>query len=147
MFIVGGGLQSVPKCGTVVRMDIHANLARTAEETLSGLASLGTVQLRLPKTAKFSRADVVNAFSSAFELIGGTTRLALWANENPGEFYKLFGKLLPSSSQVELVGRPTSDDDLKKYTTQELRQMYQEALEAERASKDSNVVDVDFRMR
>ena len=122
------------------------NLARTAEDILSGLSELNSVQLRMPKTAKFSRADVVNAFSSAFELIGGTTRLALWANDNPGEFFKLFGKLLPSSSQVELVGRPLSDDDLKKYTTAELRQMYQEALQEERASRPEaeNVIDVEF---
>ena len=136
------------------------NLAKTAEDILSGLSQLNNVQLRLPKTAKFSRADVVNAFSSAFELIGGTTRLALWANDNPGEFFKLFGKLLPSSSQVELVGRPLSDDDLKKYTTAELRQMYQEALQEESTSKrgsfeaerDSrpaaeNVIDVEFISR
>ena len=122
------------------------NLARSAEEILSGLADLRGVSLRVPKTAKFSRGDVVSAFQSAFELLGGTTRLALWANENPGEFYKLFGKLLPSSSQVELIGRPTTDDDLRKYTTQELRQMYQEALEVEKAS-ESNVIDVDFIQR
>ena len=46
----------------------------------------------------FSRSDVVNAFHQAFELIGGTTRLALWANENPEKFYPLFAKLMPSTS-------------------------------------------------
>jgi hypothetical protein len=46
----------------------------------------------------FSRLDVVNAFHQAFEIIGGTTRLALWANENPEKFYPLFAKLMPSTS-------------------------------------------------
>jgi hypothetical protein len=46
----------------------------------------------------FNRMDIVQAFTQAFELIGGTTRLTLWANKNPDKFYPLFAKLLPSTS-------------------------------------------------
>ena len=45
---------------------------------------------------------MVQAFQTAFELIGGVPRLALWGNENPNEFYKLYGKLLPSSNSSAL---------------------------------------------
>lgn len=47
----------------------------------------------------FNRQDVINAFNEAFEQMGGVRRLALWADQNPGEFFKLYAKLLPSSSQ------------------------------------------------
>jgi hypothetical protein len=47
---------------------------------------------------QFTRQDVVNAFQRAFETIGGTTRLALWANANPDRFYPLYAKLLPSTA-------------------------------------------------
>jgi len=48
----------------------------------------------------FSRQDVVNAFQDAFDIIGGTTRLALWANQNPDKFFPLYAKLLPSTAVV-----------------------------------------------
>jgi hypothetical protein len=46
----------------------------------------------------FSRQDVVDAFSHAFEMIGGVQRMALWANANPDKFYPLYSKLLPSTA-------------------------------------------------
>lgn len=46
----------------------------------------------------FNRGDVVNAFQEAFQVIGGTTRLALWANANPDKFFPLYAKLLPATS-------------------------------------------------
>lgn len=49
-------------------------------------------------TDGFSRQDVVNAFAQAFKMIGGTPRLALWANANPDKFYPLYAKLMPSTS-------------------------------------------------
>lgn len=55
----------------------------------------------------FTRGEITKAFHRAFEMIGGTTRLALWADQNPGEFFKIYGKLLPSSSQVDLTGEQT----------------------------------------
>lgn len=51
---------------------------------------------------EFDRKEVVNAFNDAFELIGGVSRLAVWALENQTEFYKLYAKLLPSGTQVDV---------------------------------------------
>jgi hypothetical protein len=49
-----------------------------------------------------SRQEVVKAFNLAFQMIGGVPRLALWGDQNPTEFYKLYSRLLPSSTAVEL---------------------------------------------
>lgn len=46
----------------------------------------------------FTRGQVVSAFQSAFDIIGGVSRLALWANANPTEFYKLYSRLMPATS-------------------------------------------------
>jgi hypothetical protein len=50
------------------------------------------------KVDGFTRMDVVKALHNSFEMIGGVQRLALWGNQNPTEFYKLWAKLLPSTS-------------------------------------------------
>lgn len=42
--------------------------------------------------------DAKRAFQSAFELIGGIPRLALWANANPDKFYPLYARFLDSSA-------------------------------------------------
>ena len=57
---------------------------------------------RIPRNQNFSRRDVVNAFQDAFEMIGGTTRLAQWANEDPSQFFKLYARLLPSQASSAL---------------------------------------------
>ena len=59
-------------------------------------------KVTLPKRGEFSRQKVVAAFEDAFELIGGVPRLAVWAHSNPKEFYKLYGKLLPSTNSSAL---------------------------------------------
>lgn len=69
-------------------------------EPLQRIASGKT--LRVPKNPHFTRKDVVNSFQQAFELIGGVPRLALWANENQTEFYKLYSRLLPSQASSAL---------------------------------------------
>ncbi len=69
------------------------------EETLTGLANSDTKQLRVPRSKDVRRAQVVNAFMDAFQLIGGTPRLALWADENPTEFYRLYSKLMPKEEK------------------------------------------------
>lgn len=59
---------------------------------------------RMRKSRSLTRADVIQAFHFAFEMIGGTPRLALWADANPEDFYKLYGRLLPASTTTELDG-------------------------------------------
>ena len=71
------------------------------EGVMAKLAQPGTT-LRVPKNAEFTRKDVVVAFTNAFELIGGTPRLALWAHQNEGDFFKLYSRLLPSQASTAL---------------------------------------------
>lgn len=49
---------------------------------------------------KITRKEVEANFLEVFELVGGVPRLALWANDNYGEFVKVMAKLLP---KVELT--------------------------------------------
>lgn len=49
-----------------------------------------------------SRKDVARAFHDAFDLIGGVPRLAIWGDENPTDFYKLWARLLPSAAADEI---------------------------------------------
>jgi len=118
------------------------DLVPTPEEafdTLEALARLRRKSLVVPKTQKFSRAEVVNSFATAFEIIGGTTRLALWANENTTEFYRLFGKLLPSSSISEIM-HYKDPQDARQLTTAELEELVRERIMSEK------VVDLgDYR--
>jgi len=46
-----------------------------------------------------------NAVYDAFDLIGGVPRLAVWADENPGEFFtKLLPRTMQSHQQTEHSG-------------------------------------------
>jgi hypothetical protein len=59
---------------------------------------------RLPR--EFNRRRVVESFMDAFELVGGTPRLAQWASssdENYGKFAALWARLLPSQASTELA--------------------------------------------
>lgn len=70
---------------------------------LTAVQALGEGKtLRIPKNPHFTRKDVVNSFQQAFELVGGLPRLAIWANENYGEFVKMYSKLLPSQASSAL---------------------------------------------
>jgi hypothetical protein len=46
----------------------------------------------------FNRSDIVDAVLRTFHMIGGVQAMAIWANGNKTEFYKLYGKLLPSTN-------------------------------------------------
>ena len=74
----------------------------TWERKLNELAAEeSTSQIRLPaklQGRKVHREEVANAFLTSFELVGGTPRLALWADANYGEFVKIFGRLLPKET-------------------------------------------------
>ena len=73
-------------------------------ETFNALAESGRNVTRLP-SKPFDRKKVVEAFQEAFDLIGGTPRLAIWAHHNTTDFYKLYGKLIPSSAHIDMDGR------------------------------------------
>lgn len=59
-------------------------------------------KLVIPRNPHFTRKDVVQAFHTSFELMGGIPRLALWGHEHPTEFYKLYSRLLPSQASSAL---------------------------------------------
>jgi len=71
------------------------------ERTLGHMAG-GQGRMVVPRSENFSRKDVVASFQAAFEAVGGTTRLALWANEHYTEFAKLYARLLPSQASSAL---------------------------------------------
>jgi hypothetical protein len=71
------------------------------EERLAKLANSPGTTVRVPRTPDLKRTQVVDAFLDAMQLIGGTPRLALWANENPTEFFKLYAKLAPRQLEQE----------------------------------------------
>jgi hypothetical protein len=83
----------------------HEIIPAQEAETLNALAKQDTPFLRMfPKRGPLSRATVVEAFNTAFEQIGGVSRFALWADANPGDFYRLYAKLLPPSNDPALEG-------------------------------------------
>ena len=49
-------------------------------------------------------ASVQAALTEAFERRGGVDALIKWAEEDPTEFYKLWGKLIPKDIKAELSG-------------------------------------------
>jgi len=84
-----------------VKAGMEMNLTALAHE--GGELYFPTGRLKRSKTG-LSRADVIKTFETAFEMIGGVPRLAVWADTNPSEFFKLYGRLLPNSSSTELEG-------------------------------------------
>jgi hypothetical protein len=71
---------------------------------LSDHAKKATGVLTAPRR-KFERQRFLDAMAEAFEAIGGVTRLAMWADSNPTEFYKLMGKTIPQANLLELQGK------------------------------------------
>lgn len=41
------------------------------------------------------------AFQFAFDKIGGAEKLGEWANRNTTEFYKLYGRLIPTDVKID----------------------------------------------
>lgn len=52
------------------------------------------------------------AFQKAFDRIGGVEKLAEWANENPGEFYKIYGRLIPADVNAQIKGNVRVDGSI-----------------------------------
>lgn len=90
--------------GTIVQF-----VQPSTEETLTQIAH-GPDNTRVkflgmfPKPQALTRQSVVAAFQDAFQQIGGTSRLALWADSHPDEFFKLYARLLPAASDPSLNG-------------------------------------------
>jgi hypothetical protein len=55
----------------------------------------------------YSRRHIEQAILETFELIGGVSRLAMWANdpENIGEFYKIMMRLAPKEMTAAAAGQ------------------------------------------
>ena len=87
-----------------VKTGMELNLSALANE--GGELYFQTGRLKKSRTG-LTRADVIRTFETAFEMIGGVPRLAVWADTNPSEFFKLYGRLLPNSSSTELEGDQT----------------------------------------
>lgn len=72
----------------------------TGSEDLDLLLRKGLYGAKVPKDLYKQKA--ADAFQSAFDLIGGVPRLALWADKNPSAFFALYSKLIPSSIQAQV---------------------------------------------
>jgi len=71
---------------------------------LSMLALLDKSLPELPKKHVFKmreRRDVELSLHAAFELRGGVPGLLLWSQANPGEFYKIWSKLIPEPNKAQ----------------------------------------------
>lgn len=72
--------------------------------------------------------SVKAALHQAFDLLGGVRALFEWAGKNPSEFYKLWGRMIPT----EITGAdgkdllpPTQDDreNLQRYVQEQIKNM------------------------
>lgn len=70
-------------------------------KTLGDLAD-GNERVTKITKKEFAKQKVMDAFHDAFDIIGGVPRLAYWAHQNPTEFFKLYGKMLPAGASIDL---------------------------------------------
>jgi hypothetical protein len=84
--------------------ELQAMASADAEIRASGLVTMfDRVLPAIPSQYQFSLRDrrfVENAFNATFDLIGGVPRLAIWADQNPGEFFKLYAKMMPEAEKA-----------------------------------------------
>lgn len=87
----------------LTEQELAALKSADAELRASGLVTLFDRTLpALPTNYQFTLRDrqfIENAFNACFDLIGGVPRLAVWADQNPAEFYKLYAKLMPEAQK------------------------------------------------
>lgn len=81
----------------------QTNQSSTGNTSLDTLLQKGLYGKRMPKALKGQKA--ADSFQSAFDLIGGVPRLALWADKNPTAFYALYSKLIPSSVKTDITAK------------------------------------------
>lgn len=87
----------------LTEQELAALKSADAELRASGLVTMfDRVLPALPSDYQFTLRDrqfIENAFNACFDLIGGVPRLAVWADQNPAEFYKLYAKLMPEAQK------------------------------------------------
>ena len=49
------------------------------------------------------------AFELAFNGMGSVEALAKWGKKNPGEFYRIYGRLIPTDTKITRVIRSVED--------------------------------------
>lgn len=59
---------------------------------------------RTKGTPNKTTASVKNALIEAFEELGGVESLVAWGQQEPGEFYKLWVKIMPTEVKAEHTG-------------------------------------------
>ncbi|MBC3540645.1 hypothetical protein ACFSC6_12205 [Rufibacter sediminis] len=81
-------------------------------------------------TVNKTTASVKQALSEAFEKLGGITSLVQWGKEEPGEFYKLWVKTLPTEVKAEVSGPngQAIQTQTVPATVEEAQRAYQELL-------------------
>jgi len=84
--------------------------------------------LKRARTAP-SKAEIVEQFNSVFEMIGGIPRLALWADENPGQFFAMYSKLLPNAAKIELT--VVDEQNAKDVPTSQLKMLFLKTVNGE----------------
>ena len=57
---------------------------------------------RVKGTPNKTTVTVKRVFEETFEKMGGVDRLVIWAQGDPGEFYKLYSKLLPLEVKADV---------------------------------------------
>jgi hypothetical protein len=87
---------------------VELNGVQMSPEMLA-LMERGLHSVKLPKALRNQKA--AESFQDAFELIGGTARLALWADKNPGQFFQIFGKQIAPTIAPVLASMPTTKKD------------------------------------
>ena len=70
-------------------------------KSMTAISNSDQLSSYIPKR-ELSRSDVVHAFHDCFLSIGGVPRMAQWAEECPGDFFKLYARLLPSQASSAL---------------------------------------------
>ena len=93
-----GGQSLVEGLEEAVPQDNLDRFGTEQGETMNLLERLSTQYPEARRPTLFNRMEAANEFREAFELIGGVPRLAVWAHYNPTEFYRLYGKMLPSGA-------------------------------------------------
>lgn len=91
-------------------MDKHPSVIPSPSDTEGQLmpASREELQLSLDYAVRhkslpqfLKSRDARQAFRQAFELIGGVPRLALWADQNPSQFYTLYARFLSEAHSAD----------------------------------------------